>query len=134
MNLWIWVTIVIGVLVGLLAWFVVISRKGRALRRSQPLLPVVRHAFLEWSNAGSKRREEIVPPFYLGKSPKSNVVLPDALVDFELCIFYHNLRFAIQSLNGARQLLVNGQEMMAGYLRDGDTLRIAEHTFVFRCY
>jgi hypothetical protein len=128
--MWIAVVVFCLLLVALSA-FIWIARKGRELRRNQPLPPEASHAFLQ-SSAWPNR--EVVAPFYFGRSTESNIVLPAAKAEYEACIFYHNHRFAIQSLPGAAILLLNEEEIQAGYLRDGDVLEIRKEKFVFRCY
>jgi hypothetical protein len=120
---------IIVILAGLLLLFILIARKGRALRQQQ-LRP--KHAFLHWTQNGEERKIEVVSPFYFGNNPESNIVLPDARAPFEACIFFHNHRFAVQTLQGAGEILINGQEAMAGYLADGDTLTLGGAVFVFR--
>jgi len=115
-------------------FFIVIARKGRALRTAKTSGPAVQHAFLEWVRDGAPMRTQVTAPFYLGRSSESDIALPDAKAPFEICIFYHDRRFAVQLLQGAGRLSVNGQEMLAGYLADGDHLEIAGQSFVFRCY
>jgi hypothetical protein len=131
--MWLWAALIVSVVAALAVFFVVIARKGRALRINQPL-PAVAHAgFIEFTQNGRQRKKEVVSPFYFGKSIDCEVVLPDAGMNFEACIFYYNRRFAIQVLTGGGPLMVNGEEMLAGYLRDGDALDISGHHFVFRC-
>jgi hypothetical protein len=113
--------------------FMVIARKGRELRISRPLPPTAKDATLEWTEDGHTSRIPIESPFYLGKNSDSHVVLPTARTGFEACIFYHNSRFAFQSLDGAGIILLNGEETLAGYLRDGDRLTIAGRDLTFRC-
>ena len=131
--MWLWVALIVSVLAVLAVFFVVIARKGRALRVNQPLPPVAKHGLIEFSDNGRQTKREVVSPFYFGNSSDSDVVLPDACANFEACIFYHNRRFAIQALTGGGPLFVNGEEILAGYLRDSDTLEISGHRFVFRC-
>lgn len=100
------------------------------MRKSQPLPPVAKEAFLEWSDSG--RRLEVTSPFYFGRSQGSDVVLTSARADFEVCIFSHNNRFAFQTLEGGGEVRVNGQEMLAGYLWDGDRIEIAGQEFILR--
>jgi len=113
--------------------FIVIARKGRELRKSRPLPPAAKEGTLEWTEEGQTSRVSIESPFYLGKNSDSHVVLPSAKTGFEACIFYHNSRFAFQSLDGAGIILLNGEEQLAGYLRDGDRLTIAGKDLTFRC-
>ena len=126
-----WILILVLLFLGALAVFIWIARKGRDLRRNEPLPPEATHAFLQ-SKASPNRQVEA--PFYFGRSVESNIVLPAAKADYEACIFYHKRRFAIQSLPGAEVLLLNGEEILAGYLRDGDVLEIGKEKFIFRCH
>ena len=72
--------------------------------------------------------------FYLGISHDCNIVLPNTGQDYELCIFYHRKRFAFQALSGAGEVLINDEEQVAGYLSDGDVLKVAGETFIFRTH
>lgn len=119
-------TVVCGFLI---AAFLTIARKGRALRTNQPLPPEATHAWIEWNGA----KQEVQCPFYIGNRPDNQLVLPQAKAELESCIFYHRRRFAFQTLAGGGEILVNGQETPAGYLRDGDALSIAGATLIFRC-
>lgn len=110
--------------------FVVIARKGRELKTKQPLPPAAKRAILESKQDG--KRVEITSPFYLGRSQESHVVLPSARAEFEVCIFFHHNRFAFQTLEGGGEVRVNGQEMPAGYLWDGDRIEIAGQEFLLR--
>src|SRR5262245_49894912 len=121
-----WILILPFLFLGALAVFIWIARKEIYLRRNQPLPPEAQYAFLQ-CEAWPKR--EVFAPFYFGRSAESNVILPAAKAEYEACIFYHNKRFAIQSLPGAATLLVNEQEIQAGYLRDGDVLEIGKEKF-----
>ena len=118
----------------LLSAFVIVARKGRRLRRNQPLAPAATKAFLRWSENGRDYRLEIKSPFYLGSHEKNDVVLREAKAPFEACIFYHNKRFAIQALEGSEEVLINEMETIASYLSHGDLLRIAQRRFSFECY
>jgi hypothetical protein len=111
--------------------FLFIARKGRELRKNQPLPPTANEGFLETQDG---KRFLIKPgtPFYLGNSLSSDVVLAGAEQSFEMCIFYHRKRFAFQTPSGIPAIRVNDEEQLAGYLFDGDVITIAEETFVFR--
>lgn len=114
--------------------FVFFALRGRALRKSQEApTSKIKRATLNWTQDGNRKEVEIVSPFYLGKSSESNIVLPGARARFEACIFFHNQRFALQSLEGAGEILVNRQEWVAGYLTDGDQITLGQSEFVFRC-
>ena len=113
--------------------FILIARKGRQLRKNEPLPPKVTRAYLHWSENGKSVQKEIFSPFYLGKGSDNEIVVQGARSNYEVCIFYHDHRFAMQTPEGAGEVLVNGQEMIAGYLRDGDILVIADRSFAFRC-
>lgn len=124
-----WIAAALALLACLLAAFVIIAGKGRALRKSQPLPPPATSAYFE-------RNGEVIRiecPFYVGNSRENNIVFPAAKVAFEVCIFRHRDRFAFQTLKGSGEIRVNGHEMAAGYLWDGDTLLIAGQTLRFRC-
>lgn len=114
---------------GLLAGFVIIARKGRSLRTRQPLPPEATHAWIEWNG----QTLNVECPFYLGRRQDNQLTLPRAKAELEACIFYHSRRFAFQTLAGGGEILINGQETLAGYLRDGDTITIAGATLVFHC-
>jgi hypothetical protein len=133
-NHW-WISLLLAVIIltGLLIAFVLIARKGRMLRKALPLPPKASKAYLNWLQDGKQYGEEIITPFYFGKHPQCNIVLSNARAAYEICIFYHDNRFAVQTLEGAGELLVNGEEVVAGYLRDGDSLVMAEQTFTFHC-
>lgn len=134
MNEWALFIGIFAIINTLLVLFVVFALKGRALREHQiTLTPKIQRATLHWTQDGDRKEVEIVSPFYFGNSQESNVVLPLSLARFEACIFFHNQRYALQSLEGAGEILVNGQEMMAGYLADGDKLTLGQSEFVFRC-
>jgi hypothetical protein len=134
MNEWALFLGIMAILNTLLILFVIFAQKGRLLRqRHEAVAPKIKHAVLQWIQNGERKEVEVVPPFYFGNSPESNIVLPRGRVRFEACIFFHNQRFALQSLEGAGEIQVNGQEMMAGYLADGDQLTLGESEFIFRC-
>jgi hypothetical protein len=109
--------------------FVVIARKGRKLRTSRVLPPESDQAFLE-SGSGEKHSVQTTSQFYIGKKVDSNVVISSATQDYEVCIFYHRKRFAFQTLSG-REVLLNNEEQFAGYLSDGDVLKVAGESFTF---
>lgn len=133
MNEWALFIGIIAILNSLLILFVIFAQKGRLLRqRHEALPPKIKHAVLQWIQNGERKEVEVVTPFYFGNSPESNIVLPLSRARFEACIFFHNHRFALQSLEGAGEILVNGQEVMAGYISDGDKLTLGESEFVFR--
>ena len=120
---------------GLAAGFVIIiARKGRALRKNQPLPPPSAEAFILWDEEGRKTELKVETPFYFGKDPECQIVIPVARNKFEACIFYHQSRFAFQTLPGGGVILINGEETPAGYLWDGDILRVGDREFTFRCY
>jgi hypothetical protein len=133
MNLWIWILILV-VLVASLVGFIIIARKGRALRKNQPLPPPADKAFLLWNQNGHQNRMEVQAPFYFGRHLESNVVLAQAQEDYVVCIFQHNKRFAVQALPGAREFFLNGEGSLASYLWDGDELTIENQKFIFHCY
>lgn len=118
----------------LLVAFIIIARKGRELRRAQPLPPPATKAFLRWVEDGKTLELEVHVPFYLGRKSDSNVVLKNARADYELCIFCHKQRFAFESLGKAGIILVNGEEKMAGYLGDADVIQVAGREFSFHCF
>ncbi len=128
-----WLLLAAIVLTALLVGFVIIARKGRELRKNQPLPPKAANAFLQWTRDGQQHKIEIEAPFYFGKHPDCNVVLASAGAAYEVCIFYHHERFALQALPEAGEFTVNGELAMAGYLHDGDILVIANQTFTFHC-
>lgn len=129
-----WVLGILLLLAVLLAAFIIVARKGRELRRAQPLPPTATKAFLRWVEDGKMFELEIDVPFYLGRKSDSNVVLQNAKADYEMCIFYHKQRFAFESLDRAGLITVNGEEQLAGYLRDADVIQIAEREFTFYCF
>lgn len=134
MSVWIWIVLFLIVVGALLSGFIIIARKGRELRKKQPLPPPAEKAFLQWTHNDKQHRQEIEVPFYFGKHTDSNVVLAHSRADYEVCIFYHSDRFAIQTLPGAPEFLINGKESVASYLWDGDELTIAGRKFIFHCY
>ena len=129
-----WLISILLLLAILLAAFIIIARKGRELRRAQPLPPPATKAFLRWVEDEKTLELEIHAPFYLGRKSDSNVVLKNARADYELCIFCHNQRFAFEALDKAGIILVNGEENMAGYLGDGDVIQTAGREFSFHCF
>ena len=128
MSIFIFLILFIAFLVFGFLW---IARKGRELRKSQPLPPKAKDAYLEMPDG---KRHPILPgtPFYVGNSSSSDVVLPEAKQPYEMCIFYHRERFAFQTPSGLPEIHVNGEEQLAGYLFDGDVITIAGEMFVFR--
>lgn len=133
-SIWLWILIAAFLGMILLAGFVYFARKGRMLRKNQPLPPKAGKAFLKWSQDGKLLTTEISTPFYLGKSAESNIVLAAAKTPYEVCIFYHDKKFAVQTLEGAGELLINGEEVVAAYLWDADELVVARQKFTFHCY
>ena len=111
--------------------FIIIARKGRELRKNQPLPPKANEAYLE-TRDGKRYPIKSEAPFYVGNSSSSDVVLPEAIQPYEMCIFYHRKRFAFQTPSGIPGIQVNGEEQLAGYLFDGDVITIAGEMFVFR--
>jgi hypothetical protein len=111
--------------------FILIARKGRELRKNQPLPPTTSKAFLE---AGDGKKYPIHPdiPFYVGNVSSSDVVVSTGTQPYEMCIFYHRKRFAFQTPSGIPGIRINGEEQLAGYLFDGDVLTVAGENFVFR--
>jgi hypothetical protein len=129
-----WVIGILFLLLVLLAAFIVIARKGRELRRAQPLPPRATKAFLRWIEDGKTLELEVHVPFYVGRKSDSNIVLKNARADYELCIFYHKQRFAFEALDKAGIILVNGEEKLAGYLGDADVIQVAERELSFHCF
>jgi len=129
-----WILSVVIFVAILITVFVIIARKGRALRKNQPLPPRAKEAFIQWEDDGQNGKKEVAVPFYFGKSAECDVVLSNAQRDFEACIFEHRERFALQTLDGADVIYVNGSEMLAGYLWDGDVLKIKGKSFTFHCF
>ena len=117
-----------------LASFLSIARKGRLMRRNQPLPPPAERAYLRWEEDGHPNDLEVFTPFYMGSDPANQVVLPLSRAAHEICIFYHHSRFAFQALPEGGPILVNGEENPAGYLWDGDHIRVGQRTFRFVCY
>lgn len=124
--------IAISLLVVAVLFFFVIARKGRRLRTVHILPPEAHQAYLEARN-GEKHPVQITSEFYIGRKPDSNVVIENVTHDYEVCIFYHRKRFAFQVLSG-KEVMVNDETQIAGYLSDGDVLKIAGESFVFRIY
>lgn len=113
----------------LILLFILIARKGRRLRTMRVLPPESSQAFLE-TGSGEKHSVQTTSQFYIGKKPDSNIVVTNAIQDYEVCIFYHRKRFAYQTFSG-RGVLLNDEEQIAGYLSDGDVLKVAGETFTF---
>jgi hypothetical protein len=128
-----WIAAIL-VFFALLLGFIIIARKGRELRKAQPLPPPAKTGFLRWDENGKTLEEQVDTPFYIGRKSDSNVVISTTRADYEVCIFYHNERFAFQTLDRAGEVLHNGEEKLAGYLADGDSLKIGGREFSFRCY
>ena len=129
-----WILFVVIFAAALITGFAIIARKGRALRKNQPLPPRAKEAFIQWEDAGQVNKKKVGVPFYFGKSLECDVLLPNAQREFEACIFEHRERFALQTLDGADVIYVNGSEMLAGYLWDGDILKIKGKHFTFHCF
>lgn len=129
-----WILGIFLLFVALLAGFIIIARKGRELRRAQPLPPTATKAFVRWTEDGKTLELEIQVPFYLGHKSDSNIILQNARADYEMCIFYHKQRFAFESLDRAGLITVNGEEKLAGYLRDADVIQVAGREFTFHCF
>lgn len=129
-----WVIGILFLFVVLLAVFLIIARKGRELRRAQPLPPPATKGFLRWTENGKTLELEVHVPFYLGRKADSDIVLNNARADYEFCIFYHKQRFAFESLDKAGMILVNGEEKLAGYLGDADVIQVAGREFSFHCF
>ena len=126
MNLFLFIAVVFILAI---AVFMLIARKGRKLRTTRILPAESDRAFLE-TGRGEKHSVQTTSQFYIGKKSDSNLVVSDATQDYEVCIFYHRKRFAFQTLSG-REVLLNGEEQIAGYLSDGDVLKVAGETFTF---
>ena len=126
-----WITILL-IFLALLAAFVVIARQGRKLRTAHRLPGEASSAVLE-DSSGRQYRVTREAQFYLGNDPKNDVVLVNAPRDYAVCIFYHRKRFAFQTLSSSRGIQLNQDEVMAGYLANGDVLEVAGEKFVFRC-
>jgi hypothetical protein len=133
-SAWFWIVLALALISAVLAGFLWIARKGRELRRNQPRPPEATEAFLRWSQDGKSENVQVNPPFYFGKHPDCNVVLPKAKAPYEVCIFYKDRRFAAQVFPDAGEFLINGEDAMATYLRDGDSLLIAGQEFTFSCH
>jgi hypothetical protein len=129
-----WLILILLVLLSLFAAFIIIARKGRALRRAQPLPPAATKAFVRWVENGKTFELEVQPPFYFGRKSDSNIILQNARGDYEICIFQHKQRFAFESLGKAGIILINDEEKLAGYLGDGDVIQIAGREFSFHCF
>jgi hypothetical protein len=129
-----WVLAILLVFAVLVAAFIIIARKGRALRRAQPLPPTATKAFVRWVENGKRLELEVQTPFYFGSKSDSNIVLQNARGDYEMCIFQHKQRFAFESLGKAGIILINDEEKLAGYLGDGDVIQIAGREFSFHCF
>jgi len=129
-----WIFGILILFIALVIAFIVIARKGRELRRAQPLPPAATKAFVRWIENGTTFELEVHPPFYFGHKSDSNIVLQNARGDYEMCIFQHKQRFAFESLDRAGIILVNAEEKMAGYLGDGDVIQIAGREFSFHCF
>jgi hypothetical protein len=127
-----WYAVVVIIVAGvLITAFMIIARKGRALRTERVLPPQASSAFLEAVD-GSRNHLEQENHFYLGRKQDSDVVLPKSKHDYEVCIFYHRKRFAFQTISDTEDVRINGEERQAGYLTNGDVLEIAGEKFVFR--
>ena len=111
--------------------FVLIARAGRRLR-TQHVLP--EESTAAWLESADGKRYPIHPSeyFYLGNHPSSQVILATAKREYVLCIFYHRKRFAFQTPSGIPEVIINGEEQLAGYLFDGDVLTLAGESFTFR--
>ena len=129
-----WILGILLLFIALVAGFIIIARKGRELRRAQPIPPPATTAFVRWIEDGKTFELEVHPPFYLGRKSDSNIVLQNARADYEICIFHHKQRFAFESLDRAGIILVNGEEKLAGYIGDGDVIQIAGREFSFHCF
>jgi hypothetical protein len=129
-----WILAIFVLLVVLVVAFIIIARKGRELRRAQPLPPRATKAFLRWIEDGKTLELEVHVPFYVGRKSDSNIVLKNARADYELCIFYHKQRFAFEALDKAGIILVNGEEKLAGYLGDADVIQVAKCELSFHCF
>jgi hypothetical protein len=129
-----WLLAILFLLIAFAAIFIIIARKGRELRRAQPLPPPATKAFLRWVEDGKMVELEVHSPFYFGRKSDSHVVLNNARADYEMCIFYHKQRFAFEALDRAGIILINGEDQLAGYLRDEDIIQIAGREFSFRCF
>jgi hypothetical protein len=126
MNLFLFIALVVALAISA---FILIAQKGRRLRTTCVLPPESDQAFLE-TGSGEKHPVQTGSQFYIGKNPDSNVVLSSATQEYEVCIFYHRKRFAFQTFSG-REVLLNNEEQIAGYLSDGDVLKVAGESFTF---
>jgi hypothetical protein len=124
--------ILISVLGAALTAFIVIARKGGKLRTTHALPREATSAFLQTSE-GKQYQVNRDLQFYIGRHPGNDIILPEAPQDYMVCIFYHRRRFAFQTLSSSRGIRVNQEEMMAGYLTNGDALEVAGRTFIFLC-
>jgi hypothetical protein len=129
-----WLISIFFLLLAVVAVFIIIARKGRELRRAQPLPPPATKAFVRWVENGKTLELEVQAPFYFGRKSDSNIVLQNSRADYEICIFNHKQRFAFESLDRAGIILVNSEEKLAGYLGDGDVIQIAGREFSFHCF
>jgi hypothetical protein len=129
-----WLITTFLLLIALFAAFIIIARKGRELRRAQPLPPPATTAFVRWVENGKTLELQVHPPFYFGRKSDCNIVLQNARGDYEMCIFQHKQRFAFESLGKAGIILVNDEEKLAGYLGDGDVIQISGCEFSFHCF
>jgi hypothetical protein len=119
--------------IAFLICFVVIARKGRKLRTTYVLPDEASHATFE-SSDGKQYKVETKSHFYFGKHPGCQIVLGSVQDEYAVCVFYHRRRFAFETLSSSRGIQVNGEEQMAGYLKNGDVLEIGGETFTFRCF
>ena len=124
--------ILIGLLGAALAAFIVIARKGRKLRTTHALPGEAASAFLQ-SSEGKQHQVSRDLQFYIGRHPENDIILPEAPQDYMVCIFYHRRRFAFQTLSSPQGIRVNQEELIAGYLTNGDVLEVAGRTFIFLC-
>ena len=127
-----WIAGLVLVLLFLIAFFV-IARKGRQFRTSRVLPGEASHGTFQ-SGEGTKYDVEPKTHFYFGKHPECQIILEKVQEEYFVCIFYHRRRFAFETLSRSRGILVNGEEEMAGYLKNGDVLEIAGESFTFRCW
>ena len=127
------VWIFFALLVLLVTGFVVLARKGRKLRTTHVLPDTVSHATVQ-SSDGKNFEVDPSTHFYFGKNPDCQIILANAREDYSVCVFYHRKRFAFETLSSSRGIQLNGEEQMAGYLKNGDVLEIADETFTFQCW
>jgi len=125
--------ILVGSVGAALIVFFVIARAGRKLRTARVLPGEATRASLHTKD-GKEYSIDGRTDFYIGAHPGNEVVLTNAPRDYAVCIFYHRRRFAFQTLSSSRGIRVNEEEIMAGYLTNGDILEIAGESFVFRSY